>query len=241
MTANFKRMVYSVLAVVMCCCILCACAPVPEATQAPAVNLIKIPDIEKLDVETAKILLAGKGLIPKVEYEYNNDYDYDLVIRTSPAIGSEVEEDAPVILYVCKGPSFYELPDSVGYMEDVHNIDGFSWGDNGEVQTKGFYTPYVQGGYLYIPMFLKCTSKYSIEFYDDFGTASINDTFDKTVPIQVIYSFKEVNNEGGETNFEVKIPLSDLGVQKPTNIYIEFDFFVNNERETFRARFDLSW
>lgn len=210
------------------------------ATDPPA-KTIKIPDIEKLDVDTAKTLLAGKGLIPKVEYEYHNDYDYDMVIRTNPAIGSEVEEDTPVTLYVCKGPSYYELPDAVGYMTSVENIDAFSWGDDGKPRTKGFYTPYVKEGYLYIPMYLMCTSKYSIEFYGDFGTASINDSFDKTVPIKVIYDSKTVNNKGEKTEFEVKIPLSDLGVQKPTNIYIEFDFFVNNTREDFEAGFDLTW
>lgn len=204
-------------------------------------KLVKIPDIENIDVSTAKTLLASKGLIPKVEYEYANDYDYDMVIRTYPSIGSEVEEDTPVTLYVCKGPSYYELPHAVGYMKNVNNIDAFSWGDDAKPSTKGFYTPYVKEGYLYIPMYLKCTSEYPIEFYDDFGTASIKDSFDKTVPIKVIYDNKIVNNNGGLTEFEVKIPLSDLGVQKPTNIYVEFDFYVNSQREDFEAGFDLTW
>ena len=231
------------LMVLVWCASLCACAASPTMAPVtePPVKTIKIPDIEKLDVNTAKTLLAGKGLIPKVQYEYHNDYDYDLVIRTEPAIGSKVEEDTPVTLYVCKGPKYYELPDAVGYMKNVNNIDAFSWGDDGKPRTKGFYSPYVKEGYLYIPMYLMCTSKYSIEFYDDFGTASINDSFDKTVPIKVIYDNKSVNNKGEITEFEVKIPLSDLGVQKPTNIYIEFDFYVNSERETFEAGFDLTW
>ena len=229
------------LLMVLLCCGLCACGGNEPQITEPQVNLIKIPDIEKLDVTTAKTLLAGKGLIPKVEYEYHNDYGYDLVIRTTPAIGSSVEVDTPVTLYVCKGPKYYELSDAVGYMKNVNNIDAFSWGDNGNPRTKGFYSPYVKEGYLYIPMYLKCTSKYSIEFYGDFGTASINDSFNKTVPIKVIYDNKSVNNKGEITKFEVKIPLSDLGVQKPTNIYIEFDFYVNSKRETFEAGFDLTW
>ena len=193
---------FSLVMVLICIFSLCACTSAPAATPATnasstaaPVKTIKIPDIENLDVATAKTLLAGKGLIPKVEYEYHNDYDYDLVIRTNPAIGSEVEEDTPVTLYVCKGPAYYELPHAVGYMTDVNNINSFSWGDNGEKQTKGFYAPYVKEGYLYIPMFLMCTSKYIIEFYGDFGTASINDSFDKTVPIDVIYDSKTVNKK----------------------------------------------
>lgn len=228
---NFKRLLCLVLAVVFCFG-LCACGA-----------NITIPDVEKLDVDTAKTLLAGKGLIPKVEYEYSNDYDYDLVIRTEPAIGSKVSEDTPVTLYVCKGPSYYELSDSVGRMWNIEGIEDFIWWSEAEDGwgTKGFTDVFVQEGYLHIKMYLRCTSKYDLEFYGDFGTASINDTFDKTVPIKVIYDSKKVDNKGGQTNFEVKIPLSDLGVQKPTNINIRFDFLVNNKRETFQARFDLSW
>ena len=244
-----KNVIMAVLSIALLCSVMCACSQSTqsnvdsgvESSIEPISNTIKIPDIEKLDITTAKTLLAGKGLIPKVEYEYHNNYDYDMVIRTEPTIGSDVDEDTPVTLYVCKGPSYYELPDAVGYMYNVNNIDDFSWGDDGKPRTKGFYTPYVKEGYLYIPMYLKCTSKYSIEFYEDFGTASINDSFDKTVPIKVIYDNKVVNNKGGVTEFEVKIPLSDLGVQKPTNIYVNFDFYVNYKRETFKAGFDLTW
>ena len=223
--------------------ILVVCLGAVSCSSGNTTNekLIKIPDIENMDVTTAKTLLAGKGLIPKVEYEYHNDYDYDMVIRTSPRIGSEVDIDTPVTLYVCKGPSYYQLSGSVGKMWNITNIDSFSWGDNGEPQTKGFYHPYVKEGYMYIEMYLCCTSKYTIKFYKDFGTASINDSFDKTVPITVIYDSEIVNNQGQQTDFLVKIPLSDLGVQKPTNMNVKFDFLVNGERQTFQADFDLTW
>lgn len=234
------------LMVLVCCISLCACqatSPTMAPVTEPLVKTIKIPDIERLDVDTAKTLLAGKGLIPKVEYEYHNDYDYDLVIRTEPAIGSEVEEDTPVTLYVCKGLKYYELPHSVGYIRDIEGIEAFRyWSDEDDGRgVKGFTDVWVEEGYLHIKMYLECKSKYDIEFYGDFGTASINDTFDKTVPIEVIYDSKKVNNKGERTDFEVEIPLSDLAVQKPTNIYVEFDFLVNGEREEFSAGFDLAW
>jgi hypothetical protein len=50
-----------------------------------------------------------------------------------------------------------------------------------------------------------------------------------------------INNNGEATEFELKIPLTDLGVQKPTNVYVELDFLVNGERKTFKASFDLTW
>lgn len=250
-----KNVIVSLLLLAVSCSVMCSCSEptqtVSEISQTekedssvePAKNTIKIPDIERLDVTTAKTLLAGKGLIPKVEYEYNNDYDYDLVIRTEPAIGSEAEEDTPITLYVCKGPSYYEIDDAVGRIWNINNIDNFKWqreADDG-IATKWFYNLYAKEGYLYITVGLRCTSAYDIEFYGDFGTASISDTFDKTVPIKVLYDSAVVNNKGEATEFELKIPLTDLGVQKPTNIYVSFDFLVNGNRETFQAGFDLTW
>lgn len=204
---------------------------------------VVIPDVDGLDINTAKTLLAGKGLVPKIEYEYINDYEYDEVFKTVPAVGSEVYEEDIVTVYVCKGPKYYQLSKSVAKIWNVEGINNFVWysdAEDGE-GTKGFYNPYAKEGYLYIDMYLKCTSVYSIEFYKDFGTASINDTFDKTVPITVIYDSAVVNNKGERTDFTLKIPLTDLGVQKPTNLIVEFDFLVNGVRKDFKASFDLTW
>jgi len=187
-----KKMFCLFLTFALLCGALCACGAPSEPDNA---NTIKIPDVEKLDIDTAKTLLAGKGLIPKVEYEYNNDYDYDLVIRTEPAIGSEVEEDTPVTLYVCKGPSYYELPSSLATIYDIDGIEPFvPWVEaNDGKGTKAHQKVWVENGYLYISMYIGCKSKYSVEFYGDFGDASINDSFDKTVPIDVIYSSKTID------------------------------------------------
>ena len=230
------------LLVLVCCFSLCACA---TSTPEPTTKMIKVPNIENLDPETAKTLIASKGLIPTVEYEYNNDYDYDKVIRTYPTIGSEVEEDTPIRIYISQGPKYYKLEDTsaVGWIANVKGIDPFVWkkeSPDGRA-TKWFYNLYAQEGYLYITIGLRCTSEYSIEFYGDFGTASINDTFDKTVPIKLLYDSAIVNNKGETTEVELKIPLTDLGVQKPTNIYVEFDFLVNNTRQTLEAGFNLTW
>ena len=236
---NWKQILGVFVTLTLCCGLLCFCTAGGSAEPTG----ISIPDIENLDVATAKTLLAGKGLIPKVEYVYNNDYEYDMVVYTEPELLSYVEPDSVVTMYVCQGPAYYELADVVGYMRNVEGIEDFIWwsdADDGQ-GTKGFTNTWVEEGYLHIKMYLCCKSEYELEFYGDFGTASINDTFDKTVPIKVIYDSKKVNNQGARTNFEVKIPLSDLGVQKPTNMNIKFDFLVDGERETFSAGFDLSW
>ena len=245
------RKIIAVLLILCLSIAMCACAaqqPVqqqqPVEQEQPAEELkIKIPDIEKMDVDTAKTLLAGKGLIPKIEYEYINDYDYDSVIRTEPAIGSEVEEDTPVTIYVCKGPQYYELPNSLGSIYDIEGIEPFiPWNeDPNGVGTKAHKSVWVSEGYLYISLYLGCKSEQELEFYGNFGDASINDTFDKTVPIDVIYESKKIDNTGALTYFDFKIPLSDLGVQKPTNLNVRYYLNVGGKRTTARASFDLTW
>ena len=228
-----KRLI-SLLIVFVCCISLCACASTPT---------IKIPDIQGLDVDTAKTLLVGKGLIPKIEYVYDNNYDYGIVIKTNPAIGSAVEEDTPVKVFVCKGPAYYELASSLGAFSNIDGIEPFvSWtqAENG-IGTKGHTKVWAERGYLYISVYLGCKSEYNVEFYGNFGEASINDTFDKTVPIEVIYTSKQIDNTGERTYFDFKIPLSDLGVQKPTNISIRYYLKVDGVRKTGEADFDLSW
>ena len=201
----------------------------------------EVPDTYDMDEATAKTLLASQGLAVKCEYEYSDYVEKGNVIHTEPSCYSRVKKGTSITIYVSKGMAKYYLKHAVARIWDVEGIDPFSWGDNGEKQTKCFYTPYVEEEYLYIDMYLCCTSQYPLAFYKNFGEASITDTFDKTVPIEVIYKNKTVNNTGGKTEFTVKIPLNDLDVQKPTNLYIEFDFTVNQVRQTFKASFDLSW
>ena len=209
--------------------------------ETPDISGMDIPDISGMDEATAKNLLASLGLPAKCEYEYSDDVAEGNIIKTDPYAYSRVSKGTSVTIYVSKGKKFYYLTKSVGWLSNINGIDKFSYGDNEEEKTKGFYKPYVEEGYLYIEMFLCCKSQYDLAFYGDFGTASITDTFDKTVPITILYDNKTVDNTGKKTNFTAKIPLSDLDVKKPTNLYIKFDFTVNKKRETFEAGFDLSW
>ncbi len=221
--------------------IFCSCLTVVSCSgnNAPPeeTKTIEIPDILGLDETTAKTLLAGKGLIPKVQYDWNSDYPEGQVAISNPAVGSVLEEDDVVTLTISKGPIYYALKDTVGYMKNIHNVDAFSWEDD----TKGFYGAYRFEDDLCIEMYIKCVSIYSISFYGEFGSASLTDTFEKTVPIDVEYSNKTVNANGEKTAFTVSIPLLDLGEKKPTNVYVKLDFVVGGERETFEAGFDLSW
>ncbi len=237
-----KNTLFKIASLILITCLCLATASCgrnqpPISTPEPEMQKIKIPDILGLDESTAKTLLAGKGLIPKCEYGWNSEYPEGQVAIVNPNVGSMVAEDDVVTLTISKGPAYYELKDAVGYMKNVYNVEAFSWDDN----TKGFYNVYVKEGYLCIDMYICCVSDYKISFYGNFGSASLTETFNKTVPMIVNYESKNVDNTGKATFFGIQVQLSDLGEKRPTSIYIEFDFVVGGSRERFEAGFDLSW
>lgn len=204
---------------------------------------ILMPDVSTLDIQTAKTLLVSKGIIPKVEYEYSDEISLDSVIKTVPEVGEKVKQDDTVVVYVSKGQKRYELKQALSIIYDVNGIKPFvSWMDASDGEgTKGHYIPYLEEGYLHLPVYICCSSNYELEFYGDFGVASVNDTFDKQVPVDLIYDSKTIKNDGSKTEFTIKVPLSDLGVQKPTNLYISADIKVGNNLNSFRADFILTW
>ena len=212
---------------------------------------IKLPDVSGLDETTCKTLLVNKGLIPKIDFEYSDTVSEGLVTRTDPAAGSSVKEDDIITVYISKGKSYYKATNAVGYMKNITGVDAFVWGENGEKGTKEFYTPYVSEGYFYMPMCFICRSDYSLSFYSDFATASINEDFVSSVPATIVgpYEYvgfetfkKEIDNTGEvETLFCVKIPMSSLDNKNPNNIYISLDILVDGTRQTFKAGFDIAW
>lgn len=200
-------------------------------------KLIKIPNIIGIDETSAKNILISKGIIPKIKYGYSDEQGKNLVYYVKPRIGRGIKEDDVVTVFVSLGPEYYQLNNAVGIIEDIDGIEPFDW-DNG---TKDFSVPYIMEGFLYIDIYLRCTSQYTLSFYKDFGTAAIKDEYDKTVPIEVLYKSEVINNNGELTEFTLKIPLNDLDEDTPTNIYTEFYFLVNEEIKAFKASFDLSW
>ena len=53
-----------------------------------------------------------------------------MIIGTEPAIGSSIDGDAPVTVFVSMGPEIFDLKNAVGYIMNVAGVDPFSWGDN---------------------------------------------------------------------------------------------------------------
>ena len=199
---------------------------------------IEIPDIEGTDETTAKNLLSSNGLIPKIEQEYDDFVEKGNVIRTDPVIGTKVEKNSKVTVYISKGASRIYFKSGNITWSRVSTGDDY-WEAN---------TPYIEEEVLYIP----CKKvKFSVPLkWDDnlnkgelLGEASINDTFDKTVPVRAKYE-KQSWNANAEQSFTLEIPLSELNVDKPTDLYLRLFAYINNDNSNqinVRVSFTLTW
>lgn len=101
------------------------------------------------------------------------------------------------------------------------------------------YTPYLENGFLYIPIEAQINSAKPVQ-YRGFGTASITDTYDKTVPFQYEYEQSTVTR-GEYQSLLLRIPVTDLDVQKPTTLYLQSAVYVNGKQDLIKLNFAISW
>lgn len=198
-------------------------------------NGVEVPDVYDTDEATAKSVLAANYLIPTVKYENSDEIEAGNVIRTEPPIGDVVDKNTKIYVYVSKGPSKVTSKDSTIHWYNVGSKD-----DKWE-----FYSPYIEDDTLKIECFnVVFTQK--IEWQDDhndgtlYGNASINDTFDKTVPVRAKYSKRKFDAKEKQS-FTLEIPLKDLNISKPTNMYIELYAKVNGKDQNIRINFTMTW
>lgn len=194
---------------------------------------LSVPNVEGTKEEPAQTLLASKGLVPVVEYEFGQAPE-GTVLRTIPAAGSSVKPDDRITIVVSKGPARIESKDStiewynIGYGKDDWN----------------FTNPYISDGILYI----ECEPKFasSMRWRDPqregegFGRASINDSFSKTVPLVISFD-SQTNSAGLRQDVILKIPVTDLDIQKPTTLYLELYAASGGRDLTIKINFSISW
>lgn len=187
-----------------------------------------VPNVDGVDENTAKQILIEKGYSPVIVYEDDNSQPVGCVLGTNPGSGSWLKKGGQVKVFVSAGKTV--ATSSVLRWTAVTG----SLGDDYE-----FYNPYVQNNYLYIEMEMTLQSDYSV-LLRGFGTASINDTYDKTVPLE--YEYEKVEVTKGETQkITVRIPLSDLEEQRPTTIYFRLSTYNGGRNESINFELDMTW
>lgn len=77
-------------------------------------NIIVIPDVIKLDKETAKTKLEELGFKVEFVYEDNAEYNKDETIKTTPNIGSKQSKGATIKVHIAKENNLFTVEDYVG-------------------------------------------------------------------------------------------------------------------------------
>ena len=189
---------------------------------------VEMPSLYGATQENASLLLTSNSLTPQFIYEYN-DREEGTVFSTFPYAYDRVTKNSSVTVYISKGPSYIGATDStinwyhVGTQEDDWN----------------FYAPYIKEGYLYI----ECQPTFGTAFNwkdNGFGTASINDTFTKKVPLSIKYENQNVA-VNQQQKITLVIPVKDLDVNKPTTLYTRLAIERNNQYEEISVNFTISW
>lgn len=74
-----------------------------------------VPDVYGLDYSEAIRIIEGNNLKASLEYEENDAFDANKVIRSSPERFEKCYEGSTVILYISKNGDSSEIPDIVGW------------------------------------------------------------------------------------------------------------------------------
>ena len=215
---------------------LCMVITIMLTLTGCASNQITIPDIYNVSINDGRSVLSSMGLIPQIEYIYNDSIAKDNIIYSEPSIGTPVEQGTKVVIYVSKGPSI------------IYSTNSYlSWNyiTNGVEDDWEFYSPYIKDNYLYIECY-NVTFGTAMEWRDRYnegaasGTASINDTFDKVVPVKVIYE-KQKYSANKSQAFTIKVPLNDLENQRPTTLYFRIGIRAKSKDIDLTFNFSMSW
>ena len=203
------------------------------ATEPP-IEKVKVPDISEAAESDGRNVLSTMGLIPVVEEKNSDNVEKGIVIMTEPSAGSEVEPNSKVKVYVSNGPAKIESKNSYGHWQYIGKAE-----DDWE-----FANPYIENGnlYIYCQAVFGTAQKWQDEYNNGYGGGyvSVNDTFDKTVPLKVRYNVQEWN-AGDTQTFIIEIPLSDLGVDKPTDIYCKLAMGNKGNVQYLEVNFTMTW
>jgi len=200
-------------------------------------NLVVIPDIVDIDETTAKSVLAALGLVPLIIEEYNYVTIQGSIIRTEPIVGSEVKLGDKIKLYKSKGPNVIHSKNATWRAWWISGSDGDDY---------LLYAPFIEENTLMIDMEVTFNSTYSMEWQDEYnsgvgyGNVSLIDTVDKTIPFTIKYEKRKIV-KGEKQNIRLEIPLNNLNIERPTDIYTKWALDINGEFEYLSVDFTITW
>lgn len=200
---------------------------------------IEIPDVAGADVESVKDLLVSNEILPKMEYKYSDFVEEGLVISTDPSIGSDVQKNDSIIVYVSKGKELIYSKDSLATIYNIYGAYNFKQNE------WGFTQPRIMRDILIIDCFIFFNSNKNFEWSDPnntgdgYGTAIINNENSKEIQLKITSTTSEIK-EYEKHNFSIQIPIDDLS-SKPTNVSTSLIIEVNDVKYKLPIDFTITW
>jgi serine/threonine-protein kinase len=196
---------------------------------------MKMPNVKNMEEEAAVEKLKDLGITTSVKYVFSDDVDEGLVIDTNLKVGEIIDEDTSVSLTVSKGSQYIYSKDST--------ITWHNYGDNQD--NWEFEGPYIDCDENMLIINCEPTFGTSVELKESnsssglaFANASLNDTFNKTVPAEVDCD-SLIMYSGTTYTMVLKIPLSELDTEKPTDIYLEI--YTPADKPNINISFSMTW
>ncbi len=211
--------------------LVCMLAVICAAVFFYQYRRVKVPDLNSVDVYTAKNVLSSKKLIPSVEYIYHHRIAEGQVIRTNPPANTFADRDSKIILYVSKGPSRCSAANA--------EISWYNISD--ERDEWSVSAPFMNDGTMYID----CTVCFAAagawkDTYNSgnmHGMASTTESFKKYIPIEAKYRKKEWTAREKQ-RIIFAIPLEELNETRPTAVYIRL---YTNDRTDVNIGIHMTW
>jgi hypothetical protein len=194
----------------------------------------KVPDVSGSEVETAKTVLAALGFVPIVVEKVSESVEAGIVIEIFPSAGESLPPGSKVEVTISSGP------------KRITSKDGnASWSGVGVGEDWLYDDSYIEDGTLYI-IFSNVKFEARVKWWDPnksgsgFGEASVTDTFDKTVPLEI--EWQRQSNANGEAQLiTLKVPVDNLDVQKPTTMFLRLFAEVNGVYDEIGMDLTFSW
>jgi len=92
-----------------------------SSTSEPKIEQVVMPGVTLMDYKRAMDILESSGLKSRITWEESEEYDKNIVMKTSINEGLKVDKGAEIILYVSAGTSSLVVPDVVGYSLNAAN------------------------------------------------------------------------------------------------------------------------
>jgi serine/threonine-protein kinase len=100
---------------------LCRSGVSVDVVISKGVKMVTVPDVVNFDYNVAEQTLKNEGLLVEMKFQWDDDVDKDLVVKTEPSAKEEVAPGTKVVLYVSNGRyvSVVKVPDLTGYTLDA--------------------------------------------------------------------------------------------------------------------------